>query len=93
MTTRHQEVTREGSLLLNGKIASMAEASGGVALRVGEEGRVWRVDNPPSGGACQQEGQKKTRRGGPGEGMVEAGRIELPSADVAPGCLRACSVI
>ena len=42
LTTRHQEVTREGSLLLNGKIASMAEASGGVALRVGEEGRVER---------------------------------------------------
>ena len=37
-TARHQEVTREGSLLLNGKIARMAEASGGLAIRVGPEG-------------------------------------------------------
>lgn len=39
------------------------------------------------------KGAKKGPGGEPGEGVVEAGRIELPSADVAPGCLRACSVI
>jgi REP element-mobilizing transposase RayT len=33
-----QEVTRMGSLLLNDKIAAMAAASGGLALRIGEEG-------------------------------------------------------
>lgn len=47
------------------------------------------------GGGVRQgdTGAKKGPAGEPGEGMVEAGRIELPSADVAPGCLRACSVI
>lgn len=36
----HQEVTREGSLVLNEKIAAMAEASGGFAIRIGPEGMV-----------------------------------------------------
>ena len=39
-TTGQQEVTREGCLLLNAKIAAMAEASGGVALRVGGDGTL-----------------------------------------------------
>lgn len=40
-TARHQEVTREGSLLLNGKIAAMAEASGGLPFALGRKG--WRA--------------------------------------------------
>ena len=35
-----QEVTRAGSLLLNDKIAAMAEASGGLALRLGADGAM-----------------------------------------------------
>lgn len=40
LTTRHQEVTREGCLMLNEKIAKMAEASGGLAIRIRPEGIV-----------------------------------------------------
>ena len=39
-TAGRQEVTREGSLMLNVKIADMAAASGGVALRVGGDGTL-----------------------------------------------------
>ena len=48
-TAGQQEVTREGSLLLNAKIAAMAEASGGVALRVDESGAMEAIRTPKRG--------------------------------------------
>ena len=59
--------------------AAKGELSAKCLLRGAREGALWRKKTPPGNF--------------PGRvGMVEAGRIELPSAPVAPECLRVCSV-